>query len=406
MSTPVIGPDRMAARSSHRGAGSATLSRTRRPGPVLLGAVVGVLGVIGLVMVLSASSVQSLREHGSSWYFFKRQVLWMALGLAAFAVTAHVDYRRWRRWGAPLLVVSVVLLVVVLIPGVGIRAGGSSRWLGRGTFRMQPSEAVKLALLLFSADVLARPLSLRSGRSPGSPLAPLAAAVRPVLLTLVLVAALLFLQPDLGTTLVVAVIVLVVLFVAGTPLRTMATLCLTGTAATLVLIRIEPYRWRRVTAFIDPWADAGNTGYQAAQGLVALGSGRLTGVNLGASRAKWGFLPAAHTDFIFAIIGEELGLLGTLAVVALFALFAVAGVRAALRAPDRYGTLLAAGVTAWVIGQAVLNIGAVTGVLPITGVPLPFVSAGGSALVVLMAATGILLNIARQEARTHPRAAG
>jgi cell division protein FtsW len=164
----------------------------------------------------------------------------------------------------------------------------------------------------------------------------------------------------------------------------------------LFLAKVEPYRWRRMTSFLDPFADVSNTGYQAAQGRIALANGGLSGLGLGASRAKWGFLPAAHTDFIFAIIGEELGLFGSLGVLLLFGAFAYLGVRTALRAPDRFGFLLAGGVTAWVLGQAVINIGAVVGLLPITGVPLPFVSSGGSSLVPMMAGLGMLLNVTRQ----------
>ena len=357
----------------------------------LLG-LVCVLCLLGLVMVLSASNVQAMRDHGSSWYVFNRQLLWVALGTTALVVASRVDYRRLRPLGLPVLGISCVLLVAVLIPGVGIRVGGSARWLGAGPFRMQPSELAKFGLLVFSADLLAR----RADRMRDTRL-----TLRPVLGAFGLVALFLMMQPDLGTTLVTGTIVVSVLFVAGTPLPHMIGLLITAAMGTLVLARVEPYRWRRMTAFLDPFADVSNTGYQAAQGRVALASGGLTGVGLGASRAKWGFLPAAHTDFIFAIIGEELGLIGTLSVVALFLGFAALGVRTAVRAPDRFGTLLAAGITAWIVGQGFVNMGAVAGLLPITGVPLPFVSAGGSSLLVLMAATGVLLNVARQ-ARPSP----
>jgi cell division protein FtsW len=190
---------------------------------------------------------------------------------------------------------------------------------------------------------------------------------------------------------------LALVFVAGTPLVPMGKLALAGAGAAFLAARLEPYRWARMNSFRDPFADAGDTGYQLAQSLVGLGSGGLTGLGLGASRAKWGFLPNAHTDFIFAIIGEELGLLGALLVVGLFVTFTVLGIRIALRAPDRFGMLTAAGVTAWVAGQAFLNLGVVVGLLPVTGVPLPFVSFGGSSLLVTMAATGILLNIGKQQ---------
>ena len=373
-------------------------ARRKAPPPpatyVLLLLVVGALTVIGLVMVLSASSVQALRVQGSSWYFFNRQILWVALGAAALVTTSRVDYRRWRTIAVPVLGVAIALMVLVLVPGVGIRVSGSSRWLGAGPFRMQPSELAKLGLLLFAADLLAR----RSDK-----IADWKATTRPVLAFFGAVAFLLLLQPDLGTTLVTGSIVVGLLFLAGTPLHWMGGIGIASALTTLALAKVEPYRWRRMTSFLDPFADVSNTGYQAAQGRIALASGGLTGVGLGASRAKWGFLPAAHTDFIFAIIGEELGLAGSLSVLLLFAVFVYLGARAALRAPDRFGFLLAGGVTAWVLGQAVINIGAVVGLLPITGVPLPFVSSGGSSLVPMMAGLGMLLNVTRQGRRPPSR---
>jgi cell division protein FtsW len=366
---------------------------------VLLLLVVGALTVLGLVMVLSASSVQALRNHGSSWYFFNRQILWVGLGGVALVATSRVDYRRWRVVAIPMLGLAIGLMVLVLVPGVGIRVSGSSRWLGAGPLRLQPSELAKLGLLLFSADLLAR----RADK-----VGDFKATTRPVLGFFGAVALLLLLQPDLGTTLVTACIVLGVLFLAGTPIHWMGGIGIGAALGTLGLAKVEPYRWRRMTSFLNPFADASNTGYQAAQGRIALANGGLTGVGLGASRAKWGFLPAAHTDFIFAIIGEELGLLGSLSVLLLFGAFAYLGVRAALRAPDRFGFLVAGGVTAWVLGQAVINIGAVVGLLPITGVPLPFVSSGGSSLVPMMAGLGMLLNVTRQgriPVRRRPAAA-
>ncbi len=361
-----------------------------RPVPatyVLLLLVIGALTVIGLVMVLSASSVQALRTHGSSWYFFNRQLLWVALGGAALVSTSRVDYRRWRAIAVPVLGVSMALMVLVLVPGVGIRVSGSSRWLGSGPLRVQPSELAKLGLLLFSADLLARRADkVREWR----------ATTRPVVGFLAVVAVLLLAQPDLGTTLVTSAIVFGVLFLAGTPVGWMSGLGVAAGALTLVLAKVEPYRWRRMTSFLDPFADATNTGYQAAQGRIAMANGGLSGVGLGESRAKWGFLPAAHTDFIFAILGEELGLVGSLVVICLFAGFTYLGARAALRAPDRFGFLLAGGITAWVVGQTAINVGAVVGLLPITGVPLPFVSSGGSSLIPMMAGMGMLLNVTRQ----------
>ncbi len=382
--------------SANRGKRPATVSPTpaspRVPATyVMLLLVVGALTVLGLVMVLSASSVQALRTQGSSWYFFNRQLAWVALGAAALVATSRVDYRRWRKVAVPVLGVSMAMMVLVLVPGVGIRVSGSSRWLGVGPFRLQPSELAKLGLLLFSADLLARRSEL---------IADWRQTTRPVVGFFLAVAVLLLLQPDLGTTLVTGTIVFGVLFLAGTPVTWVAGLASAAGAVTLVLARVEPYRWRRMTSFLNPFADAANTGYQAAQGRIALANGGLTGVGLGQSRAKWGFLPAAHTDFIFAILGEELGLAGSLTILSLFATFTYLGARAAFRAPDRFGFLLAGGITAWIVGQAAINIGAVVGLLPITGVPLPFVSSGGSSLVPIMAAMGMLLNVTRQGRRS------
>jgi cell division protein FtsW len=352
---------------------------------LLLGVVI-ILVIGGLVMVLSASSVEALRLYGSSWLFFQRQLMWVGLGIFAMLVTVRIDYRRWRKLSLPLLLLSAGLLVLVLIPGLGISARGSSRWIGVGWLRLQPSELAKFAMVVFTADVLARRPDLRHD---------LPMVMRPVLVALGGIALLVMLQPDMGTTIVIGFSAMAVLFAGGIPLRIMVSLLGALSAAALALGLHASYRRARLLSFINPWKDAGNTGYQSVQSLVGLGTGRLTGVGLGESRAKWGFLPNAHTDFIFAIIGEELGLFGSLLVVSLFAAFAALGVRAALRAPDRFGSLLAVGITAWVVGQAVLNIGTVIGLLPITGVPLPLVSFGGSSLVITMAAIGVLVNVTR-----------
>jgi cell division protein FtsW len=391
-----------AARPSRptRGRTRKPAARTRPAGPdtgwILLSAVVAMLCVMGLMMVLSASSVEALRSYGGAWVFFQRQLVWVFVGGVALIGVAAVDYRHWRRLVIPSVAVSFALLVLVLVPGVGITAGGSTRWLGAGWLRIQPSELAKLAVLLFGADLLARRAAqVHDWR----------AVLRPMGLTTGLLAALVLMQPDMGTAMLMVLIVLILLFVGGVPLSTMGTIGTMTALGALASAKFEGYRWTRVLSFRDPFGDPSNTGYQLSQSLVALGTGHVGGVGLGASRAKWGFLPNAHTDFIFAIVGEELGLVGTILVVALFVTFAVLGVRVALRAPDRFGALLAGGVTAWVCGQAVVNMAAVIGLLPVTGVPLPFVSFGGSSLVVTMIAVGILINIARQPAPARARPA-
>lgn len=371
----------------------ARVPATRRPvgrrNDLFLGlfALVVILNLIGLLMVLSASAVDALYEYGSSWYQFQRQFVWLLLGAAVLVVVMRIDYHRWRPFVGWFLLATIALLALVLVPGFGLEVNGASRWLGVGQFRIQPSEIAKLAVLLFAADLLAR----RSEKVHDWRV-----TLRPVVFVFAVVAALIMAQPNLGTTLILATIVLVVLFVAGVRLKPLAAAAAGGAALASLAAFTAPYRYRRLMAFRDPWSDPLNTGYQTIQSQVGIANGGLLGVGLGEGRAKWGFLPYPHTDFIFAIVGEEFGLLGAVLVVALFVGVGLLGVRTALRAPDAFGMLVATGVTTWILVQAFVNIGAVVGVLPITGVPLPFVSFGGSSLLVTMAAAGLLLNVARQ----------
>ncbi|HVV36836.1 MAG TPA: putative lipid II flippase FtsW [Acidimicrobiales bacterium] len=355
------------------------------PGRPLL-VVIAALCVVGLVMVLSASSVDALRTYGSSWYFFVRQAIYVGLGGVALWLTARVDYHVWRKFAAPAVAVVLFLMACVLVPGLGQTAYGARRWLGVGPLQFQPSELAKLALILFSADILARHPPQREGP------APLYVIGGVTLVALVLVMG----EPDMGTGMIILGTVLAVLILGGIPLKPLlAGLGGIGVVGTFVAI-FEPYRRERLLSFADPFKSASGSGYQQVQALVGLGSGGVRGVGLGASKSKWGFLPNAHTDFIFAIIGEELGLFGSIGVVALFVALAVFGIRAATRAPDAFGALVAGGITAWLVGQAALNMAAVVGVLPVTGVPLPFVSLGGTSTIFGMAAAGILVNVARQ----------
>jgi cell division protein FtsW len=364
---------------------------------VLLSVSVGALLVVGLVMILSASSVSSFAANGSSFTFFNKQLLWAAVGIAAFITFARLDYHRLSGTGYLLFVLCAVLLLAVLVPGVGIVVGGSARWLGFGPLSFQPSELAKLALVLFAADVFSRK-DERSLETMSHTLLPLG----PALGTFIV---LVMLQPDMGTTMVLAAIGFGMLFVAGAPMRYLIPLAVVGTAGALVAALSAPYRRARMLAFLDPWADPLYTGYHTIQSLIALGSGGWFGVGLGASRQKWLYIPSAHTDFIYAILGEEMGLLGTLTVLGTFAFIGFLGVKIAKRAPDRFGMLIAAGVTVWISFQALVNIGAVTAALPVTGVPLPFVSFGGTSLVIGLAAMGILTNIALQGKRQRKKAA-
>ena len=357
------------------------------PGFAFLLGVVGLLIVVGLVMVLSASSDQAIRHAQSPWSYFERQVLWVTLGGVALAVATYIDYRVWRRFGVMLLAGVTGLLLLVLVPGIGLVVNGSRRWLGLGSWRVQPSELAKLALIVFTADLLTR----RADRMHDTRF-----TFRPIALVVVVLAALIMKQPDMGTTIIVCSIAAALLFVAGAPTRALATAGFVAVAGGGLLGVVAPYRLHRLLSFLHPERDAGNTGYQSVQGRVGMATGRWFGVGLGASREKTGYLPNAHTDFIFAVIGEEVGFIGCVVVVALFVAFAVLGVRAAVRAPDRFGTLLAIGVTAWIVVQALVNVGAVVGLLPVTGVPLPFVSFGGSSMLISMGAVGMLANVARQ----------
>ena len=354
---------------------------------VLLGAMAMLLGLLGVVMVLSSSSVNDLRSYGDAWYHLKRQVIWFAIGLFALTMMMRIDYRRLRVLSQPAIIVAVGLLVMVLIPGIGISANGSARWIGVGPITFQPSEVAKLGILFYSADLLSR---------PGRPSSQLRLTLRPVLVVTATIGVLLMLEPDLGTLVIVLAIVSSLLFFSGTRLDVLAGLGVVGIAGVVGLSLSADYRRQRLLGMLDPWTDPLNTGWQAIQAGVAVSSGGISGIGLGASRAKWGFLPYAHTDFIFAIVAEEWGLVGAGIVILTFLVIGLIGLSTALRAPDAFGQLLAAGVTCWIVVQAFVNIGAVLGVVPITGLPLPFVSFGGSALVVTMAAYGILLNIARQ----------
>jgi cell division protein FtsW len=287
-----------------------------------------------------------------------------------------------------LLAFTLFLLVLVLIPGIGHSVLGARRWLGTGPVFGQPAELAKLTFIVYLAYKIEQwgPQRLRQWSEGVVPLV----AVFAVLLVLVT------LERDVSTALIIGLTFLVILFVAGTRIPHMAALVVMTSSAFLLLIRAEPYRWQRMVSFLNPWQDPLGSGYQTVQALIALGSGGPFGVGLGHSIQKYLWLPEAHTDFIFAIIGEELGIFGTVFTVLLFTLFAYRGYRIALRAPDRFGMLAATGITSWIAFQAIINVAAVTGTLPITGIPLPFISAGGSSLAASLTGVGVLLAISRQ----------
>ena len=347
---------------------------------------VAILCLVGAVMVLSASSIASLRQYGSPWHFFLRQWLWLTVGSAGFWLAFRMPHERWRRLARVSMLATVGLLLAVLIPGVGVSAYGASRWIGTSLIQVQPSEMAKLALVLFAADVLDRRDGIGNWKYRAAP----------VIAMLAMLGILVMLQPDMGTTMVLVCIAVAMLFTAGMPFGSLAGLMGVGGLIGYLLAKSSPYRWRRMVAFTHPFKDPSNTGYQSVQALLALSHGHVLGDGLGASIASYGYLPNAQTDFIFAVIGEETGLLGGVFLSALFLTFGVLGIRVACRAPSRYAAFLAAGITAWIVGQAVINIGAVVGLLPVTGVPLPFVSFGGSSLVIAMFGVGILANVAKK----------
>lgn len=369
------------------GRGPRRPSGRRTPLFLVLLVAVSCLVMLGVVMVLSSSAAVSISESSSAWSLFRRQLVWVSVGAVAMLVMMRTDYHRLRILAMPAMAGCSLLMVAVALPGVGVTANGATRWLAIGPLSFQPSEFVKMALVLFIADLLSR---------PGRPMSETHITVRPVVVVTGFVVGLLMLQPHLGAILVIGLITGTMMFLAGAPMRHLAGLSGLGAAVAGLMVMSTPWRRARFLAFRDPWSDPTVFGYQPLQSLHAITVGGISGVGLGESRAKWGFLPYAHTDFIFAIIAEELGLLGAATVLVIFTVIGVAGIIASLRAPDRFGMLLALGITTWIVAQAVLNLGAVMSLLPVMGVTLPFLSFGGSSLVVTMAAVGVLLNVARQ----------
>ncbi|GLY82708.1 putative lipid II flippase FtsW [Actinoallomurus iriomotensis] len=346
---------------------------------------------LGMVMVLSASSIRQYQNTGSAFTLFEKQALWVAIGLPLMWLASRMPAKIFRTLAYPLMLLSALALVVVLVPGLGQSTNGAQRWISfGGPFQLQPSEPAKLGLVLWGADLLARKERLRQLTEWRQLLIPLLPGTG-VLVMLVM------LGSDLGTTLVLLTIFLAILWVVGAPGRLFVGLAGVTGVLVAILIVVEPYRLQRLTGFLDQSGNQLSLNYQGIQGLYAIASGGWFGTGLGEGRAKWNFLPNPETDFIFAIIGEELGLIGTLVVLGLFGLLAYAGLRIARRVKDPFMQLAAAGATAWLAVQAIVNIGAVIGVLPITGIPLPLVSYGGSALIPTLIVLGMLLSFAKRE---------
>jgi cell division protein FtsW len=342
------------------------------------------LGLVafGLVMVYSATSASAALGNGDPMSYLKRQAVYAFIGVVLMILASRFDYHRLRYLAPPFLLVALALCAAVLVLGPAIN--GARRWFVVGPASFQPSELAKLALCLFAAGYLAR---RRAPRTLGE-------LVKPLGLLTAIFCGLIVVEPDLGTTITLCGMMLAILLVAGVPARLLLVASLLATGVGIVAIWTEPYRRARMFSFLDPWSDAQGSGFQIVQATIGIGSGGFTGAGLGEGVGKISYLPEAHTDMIFAVIGEELGLVGSTFVIAAFAVLAIAGFRIALRCPDRFGKLLAAGITALVCGQAAINLAAALGIAPLTGIPLPFVSYGGSSLVVLLAGVGVLLNIA------------
>lgn len=363
----------------------------------LLG-IVFIMILFGMVMVLSASSVRAIASNGDAYYYIKKQLISVIIGSAALFIFSQIPSSKLQKFAPHAIFITLAMLVAVLVPGIGKHMGGSSRWIPIGGFHLQPSEIAKIAVVLYTADFLSKRKNNLSDMKD---------LVYPYGLIIAAIALLVLKQPDLGTTVTICLAAFTLIFIGGVSLRYVATIGITGLIAGTYAIYSSKYRFKRFAAFLNPEADPLGAGYHIRQGLIAFGSGGIFGVGLGMSRQKYFYLPAAHTDFIFAIIGEELGLLGTLFTVLLFAAFTYYGIRISFQSKNLFSRLLGAGFTSMIALQALINMGAVTAVLPITGIPMPFISYGGSSLIVNLAAVGMLLGIAlenEKEASLRERA--
>lgn len=336
------------------------------------------LVVFGVIMVYDASIVSAQREIGDKYFFLKNQLVWALLGIIAFSICARVDFHFWLKFTFPALLISLTLLLAVFIPGLGVKIYGANRWLNFGFFNIQPAEVTKLAFILYLSSIFAKKIRLTN-----------------FVFTTALILGIVLLQKDLGTATVIGLIGLSMYLVAGSPLRHMAVIIPVSLLALIFFIFSSNYRRERFASFLDPTHDPLGASYHINQVLIALGSGGFLGLGLGQSRQKYGFLPEVSTDSIFAVIGEELGFLGATFLVLLFLLLIIRCFLVAKRTGDKYGVLVASGIGSWLATQSFLNLASMTTLTPLTGVPLPFISYGGSSLVVTMAAIGMVFNISR-----------
>jgi cell division protein FtsW len=345
-----------------------------------------ILTCIGVVMIYSASSIYAWERYHDSFFFLKRHLLFLLIGIILTFLVMVIDYRRLKRLAKPLLVLSLILLVLVLIPHIGREVSGARRWFRFKFISFQPSELASMAVIIYVADFIDR---------KGNMIKSFIRGFLPPISVLGLTALLIVVEPDLGTTMALGAVILSMLFVAGVRMQYLLGLILASLPALyLLLFRVE-YRRARMLSFLNPWLDAQGSGFQIIQSQIALGSGGIFGLGLGHSKQKLFYLPAAHTDFIFSIIGEELGLLGTIGVIVLFIIFIREGLKIIKNATDKFSYFLALGLVLMISLRAIINIGVSCGILPTKGLPLPFISYGGSSFIFDLVSVGILINIAR-----------
>ena len=345
-----------------------------------------ILICIGIVMIYSASSIYAWEKYKDSFFFLKRHLSFLVIGLFLTFLVMSIDYRKFRRFAKPLLIFSLFLLVLVLIPGISREVSGARRWFRYKFISFQPSELAGMAIIIYIADFISRKDKVIKTFLKG---------FLPPVCVLGLCTLLILLQPDLGTALAIGVVVFIVLLVAGVRASYLLSIILVSLPILYILIFSVPYRKMRILSFLNPWLDPKGSGFQIIQSQIALGSGGIFGVGLGHSKQKLFYLPAAHTDFIFSIIGEELGLIGTLGVIILFMIFIQQGLKIIKHASDKFGYFLSLGLVSMISLKAIINIGVSFGLLPTKGLPLPFISYGGSSLIFDMLSLGLLLNIAR-----------
>ncbi|WP_413380014.1 stage V sporulation protein E [Alkalihalobacillus sp. 1P02AB] len=360
-------------------------NQKRAPDYILLMLILSLL-VIGMIMVYSASAAWATYRFDDSFFFLKRQLFFAGLGIFAMFFIMNIDYWTWKSLAKIMVIVCFILLIIVLIPGVGLVRGGAQSWLGVGAFSIQPSEFMKMAMIVFLAKFLSENQKHITSFKKG---------LLPSLSIVMLAFGMIMMQPDLGTGAVMVGTCVVMIFVVGARISHFVMLGLIGLAGFAGLIISAPYRIKRITSFLDPWEDPLGSGFQIIQSLYAIGPGGLMGMGLGESRQKYFYLPEPQTDFIFAILAEELGFIGGVIVLLLFAFVFWRGIRIALEAQDLFGSLLAIGIISMVAIQVMINVGVVTGLIPVTGITLPLLSYGGSSLTLMLVSLGVLLNISK-----------